>query len=161
MSLSCLCICLLPQMGSKKSSHQEGSMFSLYRCESVQMSPRLLQMTPNPYQSDDTAPRAAYWYFQMPPGPFSDIFLNWRDLFPEPVTVRWNCFFSLQHFVISTPFFMVFWCFWRGKIGCWYSKRVTHPSSLLIHSIFHCAGKAVTRCLGPGQREGGNNVWNL
>lgn len=47
----------------KKSSHQEGSMFSLQHCwcESVQMSPCLLQMTPNSYQSDDAAQRAAYW----------------------------------------------------------------------------------------------------
>lgn len=49
------------------------------------------------------------------PSLFSDIFLDLCDLFPKPVTARWNCFF-LQHFVFKQVLvFMVFCCFWREK----------------------------------------------
>lgn len=46
---------------------------------------------------------------------------------------------------------MVFSCFSGGeKKGCWNSKRVTHPSSLLIHSIFHHTGKTLASVPGTG-----------
>lgn len=88
-------------------------------------------------------PWPVFWYF-----------LDLCDLFTEPVTVRWDCLL-LQHFVSKKlSVFMAFCCFWRERKGCWYSKRLTHPSSLLIHFIFHCTGKALAPVSGTGAERG-------
>lgn len=89
------------------------------------------------------------------PGLFSDISFKFVWFIYRTSDSEMALFFSSGTLSLKSSLFLWhFVVFGGGKKGCWYSKRVTHPSSLMIHSIVRSTGKTLAPVSGTGAERG-------